>query len=198
MLFICSYSKVLALSTFRSWNLFREPVVEMRGLSCTTFLRSTRCAPNAFEYNMPVLKYIFTPNHERHEGVRPIQIYLLRMFYFLMVAFVATDSWKTIISHEGPWDRFRAMSLCVWAAYSTLGVFGLIHPLKLLPILIFMIFYKSLWLVVVALPLWRAGELANSPAAEMAGVFMMVPLAMIAVPWIYAFKTYVLWPKKMN
>ncbi|MEP7149438.1 MAG: hypothetical protein ABI857_11205 [Acidobacteriota bacterium] len=145
---------------------------------------------------MRFIKYIFTPNLEHYEGVRPINIYLLRMFYFLMASFVATDAWMAIINHEGPWDRFRAMSLCVWAAYATLGILGLIHPLKMLPIMLFMIFYKSLWLIVVALPLWKEGTLASSPAAEMAGVFMMVPVAMIAVPWIYVFKTYVLWPRK--
>jgi hypothetical protein len=144
---------------------------------------------------MPIIKYIFTPN-DKYDGVRPINIYLLRMFYFLMAAFVATDSWKAIINHEGPWDRFHAMAICVWAAYATLGVFGLIHPLKMLPIMIFMIFYKSLWLIVVAYPLWRTSTLADSPAAEMAGVFMMVPFTMIAVPWVYVFKNYVLWPKK--
>jgi hypothetical protein len=145
---------------------------------------------------MSIIKYIFTPNYDKYDGVRPINIYLLRLFYFLMAAFVATDAWGAIISHEGEWDRFRAMSLCVWAAYSTLGVFGLIHPLKMLPIMIFMIFYKSLWLIVVAYPLWWTGTLADSPAEEMAGVFMMVPFAMVAVPWVHVFKNYVLWPKK--
>jgi hypothetical protein len=33
---------------------------------------------------------LFTPDHDRYEGVRPINIYLLRLFYFLMAAFVAT------------------------------------------------------------------------------------------------------------
>lgn len=143
---------------------------------------------------MSFIKYIFTPNNEKYkyDGVRPINIYLLRMFYFLMAAFVAIDAWKSIITHEGPWDRFRAMSLCVWAAYATLGIFGLIHPLRWLPIIVFMIFYKSLWLIVVAYPLWWTGTLVGSPAEEMAGVFMMVPLVMIAVPWVYFLKTFVL------
>jgi hypothetical protein len=143
------------------------------------------------------LKYIFTTNYEHYEGVRPINIYLLRLLYFLMAIFVATDSWSSIINHQGPWDHLRAVASCVWAAYSTLSVFGLIHPLKWLPIMVFMIFYKALWLLVVAYPLWRANALAGSPAAEMAGVFLMIPLPIVAVPWIYFFKTYIL-PKKLN
>ncbi len=142
------------------------------------------------------IKRIFTPDSERYEGVRPINIYLLRLFYFLMVFFVATDAWTTIITHQGPWDRFRAMSICVWAAYATLAFFGLFQPLKWLPIMIFMIFYKSLWLIVVAYPLWRAGTLAGSPAGEMTGVFLMVPLPIIAVPWKYVFENYIYKPKK--
>ena len=142
------------------------------------------------------IKYIFSPNYERYEGVRPINIYLLRLFYFLMAFFVATDAWTSIITHEGSWDRFRAMALCVWAAYATLAVFGLFHPLKWLPIMIFMIFYKSLWLIVVAYPLWRANELAGSPAEEMTKAFLGVPAAMIAVPWMYVFENYIYKPKK--
>ena len=148
---------------------------------------------------MRIVKYIFTPNQERYEGVRPINIYLLRTLYFLMAAVVATDSWKSLLTHDGQWDRFRVMSLCVWAAYPTLGILGLINPLKMIPIMLFMIFYKSLWLIFVALPLWREGTLAASPAAEMTGVFILAPpLAAIAVPWVYTFKTFVLPQRKPN
>ena len=91
---------------------------------------------------MRIVKYTFSPNYDKYDGVRPINIYLLRMFYFLMAAFVATDAWRGIINHEGPWDPYGAMATCVWAAYTTLGVLGLIHPLKMLPIMIFMILTK--------------------------------------------------------
>ena len=142
------------------------------------------------------IKYIFTPNYERYEGVRPINIYLLRLLYFLMAFFVATESWTSIINHQGPWDHIRAVATCVWAAYATLSVFGLFHPLKWLPIMIFMIFYKSLWLLVVAYPLWREGTLAGSPAEEMTKTFLIIPLPIIAVPWKYVFENYIYKPKK--
>jgi len=134
----------------------------------------------------------FTPDYVRYEGVRPINILLLRILYFLMFAFVGLDSWTTIVNHQGPWDYVRAVAFCVWAAYSTLSFFGLINPLRWLPIVIFMIFYKSLWLVVVAVPLWRAGALATSPAAEMAAIFRFAPLLALVVPWGYVLRKYVL------
>src|SRR5919206_1613558 len=98
------------------------------------------------------LKTLFTPNYARYEGVRPINIYLLRLLYFLMFVGVGIQTWQTIINHQGPWDHTKAVAYCVWAAYPTLSLFGLLRPLKWLPIVIFMIFYKTLWLIVVAYP----------------------------------------------
>jgi hypothetical protein len=55
-----------------------------------------------------------------------------------------------------------------------------------------MFFYKSLWLIVVAFPLWRTGTLAGSRAEEMTKVFMWVPIVMLVVPWRYFIRRYVL------
>ena len=134
---------------------------------------------------------IFKPDYEHYEGVRPINIYLLRILYFLMFAFVGFDSWNTIITHQGPWDHTKAVAWCVWAAYTTLSVFGLIRPLKWLPIVIFMVFYKTLWLIVVAYPLWRDGILAGSPADEMAHIFIGAPFIALIIPWKYVFINYI-------
>ena len=60
---------------------------------------------------MSVMKYIVTPNYERYEGVRPINIYLLRVLYFLMFVGVGLEMWKTLITHQGPWGHPKAMAL---------------------------------------------------------------------------------------
>jgi hypothetical protein len=48
----------------------------------------------------------FKPDYERYEGVRPIQIYGLRLGYVLMLVFVFVGyrSWTGIINHQGSWD----------------------------------------------------------------------------------------------
>ena len=136
------------------------------------------------------ISYIFTRS-AKYEGVRPINIYLLRLFYFLMFALIGSQSWTEIFTHQGPWDHVRAVAWCVWAAYTTMAFFGLIHPLRMLPIMIFMVFYKTLWLFVVAYPLWKAGTLATSPANEMTHVFIWAPLIALIIPWGYAYRTFV-------
>jgi hypothetical protein len=140
---------------------------------------------------------IFKPDYERYEGVRPINIYLLRLLFSLVVVFVASDSWSTILKHQGQWDHVKAAAVCMWVAYSTLSIFALINPLKWLPIVMFEIFYKIIWLVIVAYPLWSTNRLAGSPAEEMTYAFAWVVLPIVAMPWGYAFRTYV-WPSKKN
>jgi hypothetical protein len=49
---------------------------------------------------MPLPRFL-APDHDRYEGVRPIHICLLRTFYSLMAAFVATDAWRVILTHGG-------------------------------------------------------------------------------------------------
>jgi hypothetical protein len=67
----------------------------------------------------------------------------------------------------------------------------------MLPIMIFMVAYKLLWLAVVAYPLWRAGTLQGSPAEGLAGTFLSSQVAILVIPWKYVFRTYVMRPHKL-
>ncbi len=91
------------------------------------------------------LKNIFKPDFEHYEGVRRINIYLLRLVFTLTFLFFGMDSWASIINHTGSWDHVKAVAFCVWAAYSVLSFWGVIHPLKFLPLVLFQIFYKVIW-----------------------------------------------------
>ena len=62
---------------------------------------------------MSSIKAIFKPDYERFEGVRPINIYLLRLLFFLVVIFVGSDSWSAILTHQGQWDHVKAAAMCM-------------------------------------------------------------------------------------
>ena len=143
-----------------------------------------------------MFRYLFTADPQRHEGVRPINIWGLRLFYFLMLAFAAPDAWNALLSHEGPWDPLRAVTICVWATYPALALFGLFQPLRWLPLMFFTIGYKGLWLAFVAWPLWQSGTLTGSSAEGIAYAFAFLPLLALVVPWGYAFRTYVTLPRR--
>jgi hypothetical protein len=134
---------------------------------------------------------LFKRDHANYEGVPRINVYIMRLFFSLMFVFVGFDSWSAIVNHQGHWKSINAVAVCVWAAYSTLSILGVFHTLKMLPIMLFMIFYKTLWLLVVAFPLWINNQLAGSDAEEMANVFIWVIIPVVGMPWGYVFRTYV-------
>lgn len=145
---------------------------------------------------MNALTRQFASDPQRHEGVRPVQVWGLRLFYLLMLLFVVPEAWGALLRHEGPWDHVRAVAFCVWATYPALALFGLFRPLRWLPLMFFTIGYKTLWLWFVAFPLWQAGTLVGSKAEEMAYSFAIIPLLAAVVPWGYAWRTYFAWPRR--
>jgi hypothetical protein len=136
------------------------------------------------------LKRVFTADYERYEGVPPINIYVMRLVYALMLMFLGKDSWTYIFAHRGQWEPLDAMAWSVWAAFATLGLIGLFHTVRMIPLLLFEIFYKVLWLYLVAYPLWMNHTLAGSEAEGMTYAFAWVVLPIIAMPWPYIFRTY--------
>lgn len=137
------------------------------------------------------MRNIFKPDYENYQGVRRINIYVMRLFFALMFIFVAKDAWTKIITHKGAWDGMEAVVWCVWAAYATLAIFGVFHTLKMLPLMLFMVFYKGIWLAIVAYPLWRAGTFIGSSIEEMTYVFMGIIIPILFMPWKYVFNNYV-------
>jgi hypothetical protein len=134
-------------------------------------------------------KALFRGN-ERHEGVPNINIYLLRLLYVLMFFVLGRITWTHVLTHQGPWEPTNAVAWCVWTAFATLAGIGIVRPVKMIPIVLLEIFYKLLWLIIVAYPLWSKGALAGSPAEAITAQFLWVILPIVAVPWGYVFASY--------
>jgi hypothetical protein len=142
-------------------------------------------------------KVLFQRN-ERQEGVPNINVYLLRLLYVLMFFVLGRITWTHVLTHQGPWEPVNAVAWTVWTAFATLAGMGIIRPVKMLPIVLLEIFYKVLWLILVAYPLWSKGALAGSAAEDITSQFLWVILPIVAVPWGYVFANYVYQPRKVE
>lgn len=131
----------------------------------------------------------------RYDGVRPVNIYALRLVYALMFLVLGRQTWTHILTHRDVWDPTDAVAWCVWTAFATLAGLGILRPLAMLPILLLEIFYKVLWLLLVAYPLWSKGTLAGSPAEQTSAAFLWVLLPIAAVPWGYAWTHFLYDPR---
>lgn len=128
----------------------------------------------------------------RYDGARRIHIYLLRLVYGLMFFVLGKDTWTHILIHRGNWNPDDAVAWCVWTAFATLAGIGIIRPLKMVPILLLEIFYKLLWLLIVAYPLWSTGKLVGSAAEGTTYAFLWVLLPIVAVPWSWVVRSFFL------
>jgi hypothetical protein len=112
------------------------------------------------------------------------RLYLLRAVYVLIAAGLGVVIWPGIIHHEKPWELMQGFVNCMLAAFALLCAVGVRYPLQMLPVLLWELVWKTLWLVVVALPLWRADQLDQTMMENVFACLLvvMVPLAM---PWGY-------------
>ncbi len=141
------------------------------------------------------IKGLFERDFEKYEGVPRINIYLLRILFTLMFVFLTYDSWSHILNHKGAWDVANAAAWCMWGSYSVISFIGILRPLKMLPIILFEIIYKTTMLIIVSYPLYVKNELIGSPAEGMTRMFVWVVIPIVAMPWRYFFRNFILKPK---
>src|SRR5437868_8215232 len=124
-------------------------------------------------------------------GVSKFRIYLLRFYYVVIIVLLGFQVWDEIFTHEGLWQPLPAVAYSFWAAFSALAILGLIHPIKMIPLLLVQFSYKLIWLIIAAYPLWSAHQLTSSSAQ---GLFkanaMGVLIDLLVIPWWYVFKNF--------
>jgi hypothetical protein len=116
------------------------------------------------------------------------QLNRLRVGYLVMGIGLVVVKWPLLVGH-GPWELKDGTVECLLVAMSVLAFVGLRYPLRLLPILLFEVLWKVLWLAVIAGPLWQDGTL-DGDTRKQAGAILWVIVVIGAVPWRYAFAQY--------
>jgi len=118
------------------------------------------------------------------------RLYLLRAMYLLIVVGLGIVVWPGVIHHAKSWELMGGVVTCMLAAFSALSVLGLRYPLQMLPLLLWELVWKSIWLIVVALPLWSAGTMDESTRSIAVTVLWVVIIPFV-IPWHYVFAHYV-------
>jgi hypothetical protein len=117
------------------------------------------------------------------------QLNLLRVGYLVMGVGLALTKWPLLV-HAKTWELQAGTVECMLVAMSVLALLGLRHPLRLLPILLFEVAWKLIWLGVVALPLWLDDEL-HGASLERVGEILWVAIIIAVIPWRQVLAQYV-------
>ena len=126
------------------------------------------------------------PSHVESE-VSLARLYAMRAMYLLLVIGGAIVSLPQLIGHE---PTARGVIPSMLAGVWMLACFGLRYPLQMLPLLLFELVWKTIWLIDYGLPQRMAGvnttQFTEDFKAIALGPLLLIPI----IPWGYAFRHY--------
>ena len=115
-------------------------------------------------------------------GVSTVRLHVLRATYLLLVVGLGATMVPILFSHEPTARGVIPSLLCgVWL----LAFVGLRYPLQMLPLLLFELAWKTIWLIAFGLPQWAHGQLPPTFAEDFKAIVAGVILMPIVIPWGY-------------
>ena len=122
-----------------------------------------------------------------------VRLYALRAGYLLIVTGLAATVWPLLINHSPQWPLMNSVVCSLLAAVSVLAAIGIRYPRQMLPVLLFELLWKSIWLSAIALPLWSADQIDArtwDTVRDCVLAVILIPL----IPWRYVVAQYVMRP----
>jgi hypothetical protein len=121
------------------------------------------------------------------------RLYTLRVAYFIMAAGLGVFVWPTVIHHSNVFAATHGVQVALLAGLGLTAALGLRYPLQMLPVLLFELTWKAIYLLAFALPLWSAHQIDAATAEDIKAVLMVV-IFIPLIPWRYVFTHYLLKP----
>lgn len=121
------------------------------------------------------------------------RLHALRAGYLLIAVGLAATVWPIVINHSPQWPLMNSVACSLLAAVAVLAAVGIRYPLQMLPVLLFEIVWKSIWLIAVALPLWSANRI-DARTSETVRDCLLGAILIPVIPWRYVISQYVTKP----
>lgn len=121
--------------------------------------------------------------------VSTLRLALLRGMYLLLAVGLGLTIWPSILAPQDAAADPHSVIDALLGGLSLMSLLGLRHPLRMLPLLLFELAWKIIW-VATALPLWRADALDAYGRDTLFACMMGVVLVPLVVPWGHVYRTY--------
>jgi len=120
-----------------------------------------------------------------------LRLYTLRVAYFVMAAGIAVYFWPSVLHHSNEFAAAQGIRFALLAGLGATAALGLRYPVQMLPVLLFELVWKAIYLIAFALPMWSAHQITAAAAEDIKAVVMVV-IFIPLIPWRYVFAQYVL------
>jgi hypothetical protein len=119
------------------------------------------------------------------------RLYVLRAAYFFISVGMGSQVWPIVFSHTNELANIHGARFAMLAGLTAMTLLGLRYPLKMLPLLLFEVTWKLIYLAAFALPLWSAHDVSEATASNISAVVIGVVIVILMIPWRYVFAQYV-------
>ena len=126
------------------------------------------------------------PESAAEAEVSTFRLYILRAMYLLLVVGLGGMIVPEILSHE---LTSRGVIPSLLGAVWVLAFLGLRYPLAMLPLLMFELVWKAIWLVFYGLPQYSSGQLPPTCAEDFQAIALGAILLLV-IPWGYVWRHY--------
>lgn len=119
------------------------------------------------------------------------RLYAMRAMYLLIAFGLGVQIAPAIVAPEPDLDLQRSVVRSFLGAIALMSLLGVRYPVKMLPILLFELAWKTIWVFNFWLRLWAGGDSTPAIDETFFACMMGVILVPLAVPWRYVFNEYV-------
>jgi len=119
------------------------------------------------------------------------RLYVLRATYLLIIVGLGAQVWPDIISPPADLGNAASALRGLLGAVALMAVVGIRYPLKMIPLLLFELVWKTIWVLAFGLPRWLAGDMSAGMQETLYACLMGLVLFPIVIPWGYVVSQYV-------
>lgn len=118
--------------------------------------------------------------------VSMVRLYILRLMYAVLGIAEGSIQFPLFLHHPH-WTLASGAVHSFLAALAALSLVGIFYPLRMLPVLVYELTWKSFWLLGIALPARLSNQFdadTRQMFYECIGVVILIPI----IPWRYLFR----------
>jgi hypothetical protein len=119
------------------------------------------------------------------------RLYTLRACYLVMATGLGIYIWPIVIFHTNELATAQGIRFALLAGLGAMAALGIRYPVQMLPLLLFELAWKAIYLLGFALPLYAIHQV-NEVAAEDIRACLMVVIFIPLIPWRYVWAHYVM------
>lgn len=117
------------------------------------------------------------------------RINAMRFLFLLMAVIMGGAVWTQLLFESADWEWNRGLAKSMLAALALLSLLGVRYPMQMLPLMIYELVWKTVWILLIALRAWLNGKWNADIEALFYDCIGIVVLYFI-MPWRYVWARY--------